>query len=295
MPAPPPLLSLCSLSSINPILMWLAMTFLALSIVMVLSGSLFSYYYIRPTFQKWRTKTNPEYPTPEAVRDEIVQMIKGLMVATVCPALSVFLAARGWSKAYCGVGEMGVGYLVASFFVLWVVNDLYEFAFHYIGHSVPFFWSHHKAHHRFYNPSPFAVIADEGFDQFFRSAPLLVLPLLAPVNIDLLFLQFGAFFYAYGVFLHLGHEVEAVSAHNGVLNVSYHHYYHHAKSLAMRPYHCGFFVQLWDRLAGSVPEGDCVCARCEDKAGRRSVERFRLVKIQDYSRLLDWRIWVGRK
>ena len=38
-------------------------------------------------------------------------------------------------------------------------------------------WTVHKHHHVFYNPSPFAVIADEYFDQFVRSTPLLLLPL----------------------------------------------------------------------------------------------------------------------
>jgi hypothetical protein len=32
----------------------------------------------------------------------------------------------------------------------------------------------HKFHHYFYNPSPFAVIADEYIDQFIRSTPMVV-------------------------------------------------------------------------------------------------------------------------
>ena len=69
------------------------------------------------------------------------------------------------------------------------------------------FWRHHRHHHVFHNPSPFSVIADEpvqcreiwGYirdnahcvqvDQLFRAAPLLVIPLLLPVNMDLLFIQ----------------------------------------------------------------------------------------------------------
>jgi lathosterol oxidase len=33
----------------------------------------------------------------------------------------------------------------------------------------------HKHHHIFFNPTPFAVIADEWMDQFIRSLPMVVL------------------------------------------------------------------------------------------------------------------------
>lgn len=53
---------------------------------------------------------------------------------------------------------------------------------------------------------PFAVIADEFVDQFMRSSPLLVFPLLVPINMDIMFFQWALFFYAYGVYLHWGYE-----------------------------------------------------------------------------------------
>jgi lathosterol oxidase len=48
-------------------------------------------------------------------------------------------------------------------------------------------WEIHRHHHKFYNPSPFAVIADEAPDQLVRALPLLVLPIVMPMNMDLLF------------------------------------------------------------------------------------------------------------
>ena len=246
-------------------------------------------------------KTNPAYPSPEKVRDEILQTLKGLVTATICPASALFLAQHGGSQvsaissvvpisalprtallrprfqAYCGVGEYGWGYLLATFLGAWVFVDFYgeghvevlwvvqcvrasmplsyslwplltwlsrfaptslpEFFYHHLGHVYPFFWEHHKAHHVFANPSPFAVIADEVFDQFvsrqiedaqaenslsamdsfvhrsigvarillcthvnllslqIRSAPLLFIPILIPINIDMLFVMFALLFY----------------------------------------------------------------------------------------------------
>ena len=79
----------------------------------------------------------------------------------------------------------------------------------------------HKHHHVFFNPSPFAVIADEWADQLMRSSPLFVIPLLMPVNMDMLFITYAAFFYFYGVYLHSGHELESLSAHNAYFNTSF--------------------------------------------------------------------------
>ena len=47
-----------------------------------------------------------------------------------------------------------------------------------------------------------------------RSLPLLVIPMLIPVNMDMLFLQYGMMFYVYGVYLHWGYEHPKLSAHN---------------------------------------------------------------------------------
>ena len=57
--------------------------------------------------------------------------------------------------------------------------------------------------------------------KFFRSTPLFVIPLLMPCNIDLLFFIYATFFYFYGVYLHSGHELPGLSAHNPYINTSF--------------------------------------------------------------------------
>ena len=189
----------------HPVLTWLLLSALGVVAVFTMSGSVFASYYLRPTYSQWRRKLNPSYPPADAVRSEVLQTLKGLLTATICPAASLALAQRGLSQAYCGLpaGHTAAEQVLA-FFAIWVVCDFYEWGYHWLGHSAPFFWSQHRPHHVFYNPSPFAVIADDMLDQFVRSAPLLLLPLLVPVNIDLLFFTFVGFFYLYGTYLHWG-------------------------------------------------------------------------------------------
>jgi len=289
---------LCELHALgsHPVLTWALLSALGVVAVAVMSGSVFLAYYVRPTYEQWTRKLNPAYPSAGAVRDEVLQTLKGLLTATICPAASLALAQRGLSRAYCGLpGAHTAGEQVLAFFAIWVACDFYEWFYHWVGHTLPWFWAQHRPHHVFYNPSPFAVIADDMLDQFVRSAPLLLLPLLAPVNIDLLFFTFVIFFYGYGTYLHWGHESEFLSAHQPLVNGAYEHYFHHAKAtLKTGPMYTGFFFKLWDRLAGSVPPAGspCLCSRCEAAAGRRSPAAWRELAKPDYSPLLSAKFWL---
>jgi lathosterol oxidase len=232
-----------------------------------------------PTFERWQQQVDPtQFPSPQMVRREVLQMLKGVLSASFCPALALYLVESGWSKAYAGLGGHSVAYLVFTFFVIWIGSDLYEWAYHRLGHTAKFWWQQHKGHHVFFNPTPFAVIADDHADQFLRSVPLLAIPLLMPVNMDLLFLTYGTFFYGYGVYLHWGHEATYPDAHHPWINTSFQHWVHHAKSRLYKPMHTGFFFKLWDQLAGSVydaPPETCLCARCSVARGERTPRRVR--------------------
>lgn len=272
---------------------WIVLTVAAFVLMMLMSGTLFYLYYWRPTFETWQRKSNPRYPDPALVRREVLQMLKGVYTATLCPAIALHV---GWSKAYGGLGGRSVAYLIFTFFVVWIGSDLYEFAYHRLGHSSALWWKQHKAHHVFYNPSPFAVIADDHVDQFIRSAPLLFIPMLMPVNMDLLFLTYGAFFYGYGVYLHWGYELSWPDAHHPWINSAFQHYVHHAKSTLKKPMHTGFFFKLWDQLAGSVYEAgpeECLCARCSVARGERTREAFDALEKPDYSVLLKPSFWLS--
>jgi lathosterol oxidase len=180
------LLSSMGLSAVGEsfLVTWLAFTAVAILAVALTSGPLFYAYYwpSNVTFEKWQRKSNPTFPSPEKVRDEIIQTLKAVMYAAICPAASVWLAVHGHSRAYCGsvtpVGDgwAGLGYHVATFVGVLVFSDFYEFYYHYLGHRYRIFWENHRHHHKFFNPTPFAVIADEFIDQACAAHLLLPAP-----------------------------------------------------------------------------------------------------------------------
>jgi Delta7-sterol 5-desaturase len=197
-------------------------------------------------------------------------------------------------QGYCGdphaIGTKGFLLQTALIFG---ATDLLEYAYHWAGHRFKVFWAIHRHHHEFYNPSPFAVIADDWPDQFCRTLPMLLLPAITPINMDLLFFIFASLFYGYGVYLHCGYETRYLSTHNALFNTSYHHYYHHAKSSISCPIYTGFFFKIWDWMFGTKPPAGspCGCHECRP-ADTRSVKVYLATLKPDYSVLLDFNWWA---
>jgi len=283
------------------LLCWVIVAFFSYLSVAGFSGTCFYklYWPSQVTYEKWMWKSNPKFPTPEKVRDELVQTCKAVWCAALCPALAFWLYARGDEapvpfKGFCGTTpEYGWGYNLACFFIFWLGSDFYEFSYHYIGHRFACMWNWHRHHHVFFNPTPFAVVADEFADQFARSLPLVLFPLLMPCNLDVLFGVFMLLFYGTGVYHHCGYEVRWPNAHTGFFNTSYHHYLHHSISIKSKPYHCGFMFQAWDQMFGSIYHGKCFCVQCQQAEGKRSRELFDQVALQDYTVLLKPSFWVS--
>jgi len=272
---------------------WAILSSLAFVSVLILSGTAFCGYYAWPTYEKWRYKINPKFPSPEDVRCEIMLTLKGIATASFPPTLSLWLSQHGYSQAYCGVGDMGWGYLLLSGFMIWILTDFWSWGYHYCGHYFTSMWAVHRHHHKFHNPSPFAVIADEPLDQVIRALPMVLFPMLAPTNMDLMFFQFGVLFYAYGVYLHWGYDMEWPNAHTPFINTSYQHFAHHQLSIMNKPYHTGFFFKIWDDLAGSVyPKEKCFCSQCARAKGEREREQWEKVEKPDYSPLLSPSFWL---
>ena len=150
------------------------------------------------------------------------------------------LVRWGYSHGYCGATYQKADATAQPFLIqaliIFFFTDFYEYAYHWLGHRFSALWSVHRHHHKFFNPSPFAVIADEYVDQFVRTWPMIILPLLMPINMDILFAIFATLFYGYGVYLHWGYESTLLTAHNPIFNTAYHHYTHHAVSAIGRSF-----------------------------------------------------------
>uniref|UniRef100_A0A0G4G417 Fatty acid hydroxylase domain-containing protein n=1 Tax=Chromera velia CCMP2878 TaxID=1169474 RepID=A0A0G4G417_9ALVE len=308
--------------------LYLATTFLGIFNVGLFSQLSFHFLYKKATFIKWQYKSNAEFPKAKLVRHEAVRTIQGIFFSAIFPALAIYLAkkkAGGYGasdsdqgadsfleskvlpkfQGYCGIDSSGEGMIrhLAEMLFIILVTDVYEWLYHNLGHELDFLWRFHTHHHKFFNPTPWAVIADEPPDQIMRSLPLLVLPFVFRMNVDVLFFTFAAFFYVYGIYLHSGYECDwIVRSDNPVVNTSFQHYMHHYAGGRKHACHTGFFFKFEDWVVGSYYKGDLTmeaqrpyyAINCR-KGGKRKYADWERVakKFPNYSVMYDWRFWLG--
>jgi len=286
---------------------WLAIWMLATGFTyLVLTGgclACFRHYYMKPSYDKWRFKTNPKYPPPTYVLGEFfLGGILGPPTVTVMASLHLFLIGNGTLKHHCDTPQTW-SYRIFSAIVVIAVTDLYEWGWHYLGHYVESLWAVHRHHHKYYNPTPFGTIADWPMDNFMRSLYVIVVNAVSycvigmPLDLDMVYFVFSFMVGAYGMYLHSGHELECLPHDHRIFNTCYQHYVHHAVSVKNKPYHTGFFVKIWDDLAGSVYRGEQVIPAIEDqKLGNRSRERWEkevAPNLPDYSVLFSPKWWAS--
>ena len=221
----------------------------------------FRQMYLQPTYETWRLKYNREYPSVEAVTKEIVFLAWSTVATQALLAVSVQLGLNGYNGLFWQNSPESDAFSVwvnlRNFALAFSAVDLYSYLYHWAGHRYAVCWDVHRWHHKFFNPTPFGVIADDCLDQVLRAMPLLFLPLVIPtLNVAVLGLVF-AFDLWYGILLHGGHEnltarhiadaCERVAG-TDVINTPLNHFLHHAISGRSSPVYCGFYVTCWDKL-----------------------------------------------
>eukprot|EP00658_Telonema_sp_P-2_P083874 TRINITY_DN9189_c0_g1_i4.p1 TRINITY_DN9189_c0_g1~~TRINITY_DN9189_c0_g1_i4.p1 ORF type:complete len:347 (+),score=82.76 TRINITY_DN9189_c0_g1_i4:152-1192(+) len=280
---------------------WLA--YAGFGYVMLTGSSLaaFIYLYCYPTYNKWKYKSNPKYPTATYVMGEVLLGgILGPLVVAFAPSIHLYLIADGHYKHHCDTPQSWSYKLLSAFLVV-LITDFYEWGWHFLGHYIGALWSVHKHHHKYFNPTPFGTIADYPADNFMRSLYFMIVNGVAygtmgiHLDLDMIYIVTAFLTVGWGMYLHCGHEISWIPYDNRYFNTSFQHYAHHAVSSKNTPYHTGFFVKLWDNMAGSVYTGDKVLPAIEQqKRGIRTRAEWDKVKstIPNYSVLLSPSFWI---
>ena len=121
---------------------WAVVSLMMLLVIFASSGLVFYHLYwpSKVTYDKWRYKSNPVYPPVEKVRDEIMQMLKGMICSAIFPSLSLYFANTSLSQTFCGWGGYSLSYHIMTTFVVWLGSDFFEFFYHRLGHVDFRFW-----------------------------------------------------------------------------------------------------------------------------------------------------------
>jgi len=66
---------------------WAAISVLAFFSLMFFSGIVFYFYYVNPTYETWKTKSNPKYPDAVKVREENFDDVERIMFRCILSSI----------------------------------------------------------------------------------------------------------------------------------------------------------------------------------------------------------------
>jgi lathosterol oxidase len=191
-----------------------------------------------------RFKTQPQPTRPDQVRGEIFDGVLSMSMVMGSIAVAFWCSYQGYNGLYASPTEYPLWYIPLSIVGVFVVMEVFEWAFHWACHRNALLWKIHKHHHRYANPTPFGVMADQPLDMFIKASPILWIPFLFPIWDVALIGTFASVNFLYGIYLHAGFDPPWLpSPHSRFLVSAWHHNEHHSGSL-MHNY--GFFTAFLD-------------------------------------------------
>ena len=231
-------------------LMWLALAVFGCLWYLGICGGLYLFLHrsrYAESFKRWKTQSRP--PSPAQVRGEVLDGVVAMAMVMCSIALSFWCAQRGYSRMYADPGEYGLLYIPLSIFFVFITMEVFEWAFHWACHRSQILWTVHKHHHRYSNPTPFGVMADQPIDMLIKASPILWVPFLFPIWDVALIGTFATMNFIYGTYLHAGFDFPFMpSPHSRYLVGAWHHNEHHSGSV---DYNYGFFTGFLDIWFGT--------------------------------------------
>ena len=231
-------------------LLWPVLAVIGVSWYMLFCGGLYLLLHrsrFSQTALRWKTQT--QATRPDQVRGEIFDGVLSISMVMGCVALSFWCSYHGYNQLYASPTEYSLWAIPLSVLGVFVVMEVFEWAFHWACHQSSLLWKIHKHHHRYSNPTPFGVMADNPIDMLIKASPILWIPFLFPIWDVALIATFAAMNFAYGTYLHGGFDPPWMpSPHSRFLVSAWHHNEHHAGAIN---FNFGFFTGFMDILVGT--------------------------------------------
>lgn len=194
------------------------------------------------TALRWKTQRQPTRPSQ--VRGEIIDGLVSMSMVMGCVAISFWCSYNGYNQLYASPSDYPLWAIPLSIFAVFLIMEIFEWTFHWACHKNSLLWNVHKHHHRYSNPTPFGVMADNPVDMFIKASPILWIPFLFPIWDVALIGTFAVINFAYGTYLHAGFDPPwMTSPHSRYLVSAWHHNEHHSGSVDTN---FGFFTAFMD-------------------------------------------------
>lgn len=221
---------------------------------MMLNGSTMTlaYFLVWKIFKKrlrnWRIQIKARADA-EQMKSELKNAILIFLVGAFSSGTVLYMNSLGYNKIYKNFADYSPFWGIASFFVIWIIDDAWFYWTHRLMHHRSTYRYVHVVHHQSIDVTPFSSMSFHVVEAFLLSCWIFpvsfVIPLYAPA--------LGAF-QLWGLLnnikAHLGYELYPASFNKGwlrLLTSSTHHNMHHSKLKGNYSLHFRF----WDKICGT--------------------------------------------
>jgi sterol desaturase/sphingolipid hydroxylase (fatty acid hydroxylase superfamily) len=231
-------------------LLWPALAVIGVAWYLLICGGLYLLLNrsgFSETALRWKTQRQPT--RPDQVRGEVIDGLLSMSMVMGCMAITLWCSYNGYNQLYASPSEYSLWAIPLGIFGVFLIMEVFEWAFHWACHQNSLLWKVHKHHHRYSNPTPFGVMADNPVDMFIKASPILWIPFLFPIWDVALIGTFATINFLYGTYLHAGFDPPWMpSPHSRYLVSAWHHNEHHAGSVNNN---FGFFTGFMDIAFGT--------------------------------------------
>ena len=230
--------------------LWPVLAVIGVSWYLLICGGLYLLLARSPFAETARRYKTQRQPTrPDQVRGEIRDGVLSMSMVMGCVAISFWCAYNGYNQLYASPGDYPLWTIPLSILAVFLIMEVFEWTFHWACHRSDLLWKVHKHHHRYSNPTPFGVMADQPVDMFIKASPILWIPFLFPIWDVALIATFATMNFVYGTYLHAGYDPPWMpSPHSRFLVSAWHHNEHHAGAVHSN---FGFFTGFLDIWFGT--------------------------------------------
>jgi sterol desaturase/sphingolipid hydroxylase (fatty acid hydroxylase superfamily) len=188
-------------------------------------------------FKKIRIQET-ERATTHHFKHDLVFSASSFLVFAIMDVCLLYLASKGYTLLYFNVNEYGYLWLIASFFIVLFIDDMFFYWSHRAMHHPKLYKVFHRVHHESTDPSPLTAFAFHPSEAVVEQLMHVVLPFLLPLNFGVL-IAWQIFSQLNNVLAHLGYEVYPKGWVKLPLlqfkTASTHHNMHHQYSMAIMP------------------------------------------------------------
>jgi Delta7-sterol 5-desaturase len=198
--------------------------------------------------QNWRIQPSPRADASQ-IKFELKNAVWAFLVGAFSSSVILYLNSLGYNKIYTDITDYSLGWGMATFFIIWVVDDAWFYWVHRLLHHRSIYRYIHAVHHHSIDVTPFSSMSFHFMEAFLLAGWIFPVSFVIPLYLPAL-----AAFQIVGLLnnikSHLGYELYPTFFNRSWLRFfvpSTHHNMHHSKFKG----NYGLHFRFWDLICGT--------------------------------------------